>query len=99
LAAALALARKAKFPVVVAKLDRLSSDVHFISGLMAHLVQFIVAELGTDADPSEALEQRRSTAGSDVSRQAGDVMRRSGRHGIAVLTPALGDSGRVQRHS
>lgn len=51
LAAALAVARKAKCPVVVAKLDRLSRDVHFISGLMAHRVPFIVAELGTDADP------------------------------------------------
>jgi DNA invertase Pin-like site-specific DNA recombinase len=37
--------------VVVAKLDRLSRDVHFISGLMAHRVPFIVAELGADADP------------------------------------------------
>ena len=32
LAAALATARKAKCPVVIAKLDRLSRDVHFISG-------------------------------------------------------------------
>jgi DNA invertase Pin-like site-specific DNA recombinase len=51
LAAALANARKAKCPVVVAKLDRLSRDVHFISGLMAQRVPFIVAELGADADP------------------------------------------------
>ena len=33
------------------KLDRLSRDVHFISGLMAHRVPFIVAELGADCDP------------------------------------------------
>jgi DNA invertase Pin-like site-specific DNA recombinase len=51
LAAALAQARKAKCPVLVAKLDRLSRDVHFISGLMAHRVPFIVAELGADVDP------------------------------------------------
>jgi DNA invertase Pin-like site-specific DNA recombinase len=51
LAAALAEARKRKCPVLVAKLDRLSRDVHFISGLMAHKVPFIVAELGADADP------------------------------------------------
>lgn len=51
LAAALARARKAKCPVVVAKLDRLSRDVAFISGLMAHRVPFVVAELGLDADP------------------------------------------------
>src|SRR5437762_7721356 len=51
LAAALAQARKAKCPVLVAKLDRLSRDVHFISGLMTHRVPFVVAELGSDADP------------------------------------------------
>ena len=51
LAAALEAARKAKCPVVVAKLDRLSRDVAFISGLMAQRVPFIVAELGADADP------------------------------------------------
>jgi DNA invertase Pin-like site-specific DNA recombinase len=48
---ALAQARKAKAAVVVAKLDRLSRDVAFISGLMAQRVPFIVAELGADADP------------------------------------------------
>jgi DNA invertase Pin-like site-specific DNA recombinase len=32
-------------------LDRLSRDVHFISGLMAHRVAFVVAELGRDVDP------------------------------------------------
>ena len=37
--------------MVVAKLDRLSRDVHFISGLMSKRVPFIVAELGTDMDP------------------------------------------------
>jgi hypothetical protein len=36
---------------VVAKLDRISRDVHFISGLMAHKVPFVVAELGADVDP------------------------------------------------
>jgi DNA invertase Pin-like site-specific DNA recombinase len=51
LAAALATARKGKAAVLVAKLDRLSRDVHFISGLMAQHVPFIVAELGADADP------------------------------------------------
>lgn len=51
LAAALQDARKRKGTVVVAKLDRLSRDVHFISGLMAHKVPFIVTELGPDVDP------------------------------------------------
>jgi len=51
LAAALAKARTLKCPVAVAKLDRLSRDVHFISGLMAHRVPFVVPELGPDVDP------------------------------------------------
>jgi DNA invertase Pin-like site-specific DNA recombinase len=51
LAAALAAARKAKCAVVVSKLNRLSRDVAFISGLMAQRVPFVVAELGADVDP------------------------------------------------
>lgn len=51
LASALAEARRLKCPVLVAKLDRLSRDVHFISGLMTHRTPFVVAELGADADP------------------------------------------------
>lgn len=51
LAEALAMARRERCPVVVAKLDRLSRDVAFISGLMASRIPFIVAELGADADP------------------------------------------------
>jgi DNA invertase Pin-like site-specific DNA recombinase len=51
LAATLAKARALRCPVAVAKLDRLSRDVHFISGLMAHRVPFLVSELGPDVDP------------------------------------------------
>jgi DNA invertase Pin-like site-specific DNA recombinase len=36
---------------VVSKLDRLSRDVHFISGLMSKRVQFIVTQLGGNVDP------------------------------------------------
>jgi hypothetical protein len=43
---AFAQAKKAKAAVVVAKLDRLSRDVAFISGLMTQRVPFMVAELG-----------------------------------------------------
>jgi DNA invertase Pin-like site-specific DNA recombinase len=51
LAAAIRAARKNKAAVIVSKLDRLSRDVNFISGLMTQKVPFIVAELGSDADP------------------------------------------------
>jgi DNA invertase Pin-like site-specific DNA recombinase len=51
LASAILDARKRKCPVVVARLDRLSRDVHFISGLMAEKVPFIVTAFGLDVDP------------------------------------------------
>jgi len=84
LSAALAAARKARCPVIVAKLCRLSRDVHFISGLMAHKVPFIVAELGTDADPfmlhlfaalaekERALISARTKAALAAKRQRGE---------------------------
>jgi DNA invertase Pin-like site-specific DNA recombinase len=86
LAAALRQARKAKAAVVVAKLDRLSRDVHFISGLMAHKVPFIVAELGADCDPfmlhiyaalaekERALISQRTTAALAQAKQRGVVL-------------------------
>ncbi len=51
LAAALTAARRYRGQVLVAMLDRLSRDVHFIAGLMAQRVAFVVAELGADVDP------------------------------------------------
>jgi DNA invertase Pin-like site-specific DNA recombinase len=45
-------ARKAKASVVIAKLDRLSGNVAFISGLMNKHVPFIVAELGPTSNRS-----------------------------------------------
>ena len=51
LAAALNAARRLRCPVLVAKLDRLSRDVHFIAGLMVQRVPFLVAELGPEVDP------------------------------------------------
>ena len=51
LRAALKAAKKLKGSVAVAKLDRLSRDVAFISGLMAQRVPFIVTALGRDVDP------------------------------------------------
>jgi DNA invertase Pin-like site-specific DNA recombinase len=50
LAAALKEAKSAHCPLIVSRLDRLSRNVHFISGLMEHRVHFIVAALGRDCD-------------------------------------------------
>ena len=51
LRAALAAGKAGKCPVLVSRLDRLSRDVHFISGLMVQRVEFIACELGRVADP------------------------------------------------
>jgi DNA invertase Pin-like site-specific DNA recombinase len=51
LKAAIAAAKRLDAHIVVAKLDRLSRDVHFISGLMTHKVPFVVAELGLNVAP------------------------------------------------
>lgn len=51
LAAALDRAATLGGPVIVSKLDRLSRDVHFISGLMVHGVEFIDCSLGRQSDP------------------------------------------------
>jgi len=45
LAAALALAKKQKATLVIAKLDRLARNVHFISGLLESNVQFVAADM------------------------------------------------------
>lgn len=98
LAAALAHARRAKCSVVVAKLDRLSRDVHFISGLMAHRVPFVVAELGPDADPFmlhiyAALAEKERALISDRTKQA-LAQRRA--QGVLLGNRAnLADAGKV----
>ena len=75
LKAALAAAKKLRCNVAVAKLDRLSRDVHFISGLMSHHVPFVVAELGADVDPFvlhlfAALAEKERSLISTRTRQA-----------------------------
>lgn len=50
LAGALKEAKSLRCPLIVARLDRLSRNVHFISGLMELRVHFIVAALGGDRD-------------------------------------------------
>jgi DNA invertase Pin-like site-specific DNA recombinase len=100
LAAALAAARAAKCPVIVSKLDRLSRDVAFISGLMAQRVPFIVAELGPDADPFmlhlyAALAEKERRLISDRTKSALGVKRAQGvKLGNPQNIRAAGDLGR-----
>lgn len=86
LAEALHRGRVYRCPVIVAKLDRLSRDVHFISGLMSHRVEFIVACLGKQADPfilhiyaalaekERQMISERTKAGLAVARAKGKVL-------------------------
>ena len=81
LAEALRAARKLKAPVIVSKLDRLSRDVAFISGLMAERVPFVVAELGVDVDPFvlhlyAALGQKERSLISNRTREALQAVKR-----------------------
>jgi len=79
-------ARKAKAPIIVAKLDRLSRDVHYISGLMKHRVPFIVTELGADTDPfllhiyAALAEKERAM----ISRRTKDALAAARARGVAL---------------
>jgi DNA invertase Pin-like site-specific DNA recombinase len=91
LKSALAAARKLKCHVAVAKLDRLSRDVHFISGLMAHKVPFLVAELGPDVDPFvlhlfAALAEKERALISTRTRQALSAVKA---RGVTLGNPKL----------
>jgi DNA invertase Pin-like site-specific DNA recombinase len=91
LKAALAAARKQRCHVAVAKLDRLSRDVHFISGLMSHKVPFLVAELGPDVDPFvlhlfAALAEKERALISTRTRQA---LAAAKARGVALGNPKL----------
>ena len=93
LAAALADARRLKCPIIVAKLDRLSRDVHFISGLMAHKVAFIVAELGADADPFmlhlyAALAEKERPM---ISQRTRDALKAAKARGVVLGNPRLAE--------
>jgi DNA invertase Pin-like site-specific DNA recombinase len=103
----LAAAKRLRCPVLVAKLDRLSRDVHFIAGLMASRVPFLVAELGADVDPFmlhiyAALAEKERRMISERTRAALASRKRQG----AVLgnrtnlaeAQALGERARRRRH-
>src|ERR1700694_5386321 len=88
---ALSSARKHRCHVAVAKLDRLSRDVHFISGLMAHKVPFLVAELGPDVDPFvlhlfAALAEKERALISTRTRQA---LAAANARGVTLGSPKL----------
>jgi DNA invertase Pin-like site-specific DNA recombinase len=86
LAEAMKTAKKARCAVAVAKLDRLSRDVHFISGLMAHKVAFYVTAFGRNVDPftlhiyaalaeqERRMISQRTSAGLQAAKERGVVL-------------------------
>jgi DNA invertase Pin-like site-specific DNA recombinase len=102
LAAALDAARKLKCPVIVAKLDRLSRDVHFISGLMSRKVPFVVAEL-PGADPfllhiyAALAEQERRM----ISARTKTAMAAAKARGVKLGSPTIAATNRqaANRHA
>ena len=79
--------------MLVSKLCRLSRDVHFISGLMAHRVPFVVTELGLDTDPFllhiyAALATLLFVRSRRVTRWLGRARRRIARARVALRVVA-----------
>lgn len=96
LALALAAAKKAKATLIIAKLDRLARNVHFISGLMESGVDFIAADnphanrlmihmLAAFAEHEREQISNRTKAALAAAKARGT---RLGRHGAEVLAPA-----------
>jgi DNA invertase Pin-like site-specific DNA recombinase len=111
LAAALNVAKRAKCPVIVAKLDRLSRDVAFISGLMAQRVPFIVAELGANADPfmlhlyaalaekERSLISQRTRAALAAKKAAGARLGNPTNLSEASILGAVANAAQADRHA
>ncbi|WP_292554992.1 recombinase family protein [Mesorhizobium sp.] len=91
LAAALSDAKRNDCAVVVAKLDRLSRDVAFISALMAKRTLFIVAELGADVSPfmlhiyAAVAEQERAM----ISQRTKDALAAVKARGVKLGNPQI----------
>jgi DNA invertase Pin-like site-specific DNA recombinase len=95
----------------VAKLDRLSRDVAFISGLMAQRVPFVVAELGADADPfmlhlyaalaekERSLVAQRTRAALAAKKAAGARLGNRTNLGEASILGAAANAAQADRHA
>ena len=99
LKAALAQARKTGSIVVVSKLDRLSRDVFFISGLMAERVPFVTVELGMGVDPFTvhifaALAQKERSL---ISERTKSALKAAKKRGVKLGNPGL-DAARQLGH-
>jgi DNA invertase Pin-like site-specific DNA recombinase len=90
LATAIRGARAARCPLIVPRLDRLSRNVHFITGLMEHKVHFVVAALGWDRDEftlhiyASLAEQERKLISEHSKAAAADRKRKGCKSGFAL---------------
>src|SRR6266436_4972669 len=95
LAAAIAAAKKAKATLIIAKLDRLARNVHFISGLMESGVEFVAADmpmanrltvhiLAAVAEHEREAISARTKAALAAAKARGVEL---GKHGKAILAP------------
>ena len=94
LRAALDQARSRKCPIVVAKLDRLSRNVHFITGLMEQRVPFVVAELGNSV-PSFMLHIYAAVAQEErrvISERTRAALAAAKARGVSLGNPRLAEA-------
>lgn len=101
LASALEKARALPGVVVVSKLDRLSRDVHFISGLMVQKVPFVVCELGSGVEPFllhlyAALAEKERAVISQRTKAALDALKA---RGVKLGSPDISEKGRTRKES
>jgi DNA invertase Pin-like site-specific DNA recombinase len=98
LKAALVEAKRRKCSIVVAKLDWLSRDVEFISGLMSRRVPFIVVALGRNADPfmlhiyAALAEQERRM----ISQRTKAALAEAKRRGVRLGNPEQARANRLE---
>ena len=98
---AIARAKKEKCPVVVAKLDRLSRSVAYISSLMAEGVPFVVTELGLDVDPfmlhiyAALAEKERKL----ISERTKAALAAAKKRGVILGNPEIGKAREVQQQN
>ena len=84
------------FAIAVAKLDRLSRDVAFISGLMAQRVPFIVTALGRNVDPfmlhiyAAMAQQERAM----ISRRTKEALAAAKARGVRLGRQEIADANR-----
>jgi DNA invertase Pin-like site-specific DNA recombinase len=94
LATALKEAKSARCPLIVSRLDRLSRNVHFITGLMEHRVHFIVAALGKDRDDftlhiwASLAEQERKMISERTKAGLAAAKRKGQKFGLAFRSKA-----------